>query len=88
MTTAPDISRIREEVAALRQEVRNLGSGEKRYVNRDEIADYIDSTAATVAVMTSRRQIPHIKRGRRVLYDRLVIDAWLAAQSIEPGEAA
>jgi hypothetical protein len=87
MTTAPDISRIREEVAALRQEVRNR-SGEKRYLNRDEIADYIDSTAATVAVMTSRRQIPHIKRGRRVLYDRQVIDAWLAAQSIEPAEAA
>jgi excisionase family DNA binding protein len=71
-------------VAALKEEVRKLDKCRRRYLSRDEVASYIDSTSATVATMTSKRQIPHIKRGRRVLYDRHVIDAWLARQSIEP----
>jgi excisionase family DNA binding protein len=54
----------------------------RRYMDAPELADYINSTTGSVRVMTSRREIPHIKRGRRVLYDRSEIDAWLDAQRV------
>lgn len=55
---------------------------ERRYLNREEVADLIRSTPGSVAVLTSQRRIPHIKRGSRVLYDRLEIEKWLAAQRV------
>jgi excisionase family DNA binding protein len=54
----------------------------RRYLDVQEVADYIRSTVLTVRVKTSRREIPYIKCGRRVLYDRTEIDAWLAAQRV------
>ena len=88
MGTQTEITNIRRQVEALRQELLGLKGTINRYMNREEVAEYIDSTAATIAVMTSRREIPHIKRGRRVLYDRQAIDSWLAAQRVEPVEVA
>lgn len=54
----------------------------RRYLDVQEVADYIHSTPLTIRVKTSRREIPHIKCGRRVLYDRVMIDAWLAARQV------
>jgi flavin-dependent dehydrogenase len=59
-----------------------MGAEERRYMNKHQVADYIDSTPASVSAMTSRREVPHIKRGRRVLYDRYEIDAWLLQQAV------
>jgi hypothetical protein len=59
-----------------------MGAEERRYMNKEQVADYIDSTPASVSAMTSRREVPHIKRGRRVLYDRYAIDAWLLEQAV------
>ena len=53
-----------------------------RYVNAGALAEYINSTEGTVRVDTSRRKIPHIKRGRRVLYDLDEIDEWLDKQRV------
>ena len=52
------------------------------YLTAEEVAPYIRSTVGTVRVMTSKRQIPHIKRGRRVLYERGSIDKWLDEQRV------
>jgi excisionase family DNA binding protein len=48
----------------------------------DGIADYTRSTPMSVRQQVHLRQIPFIKRGRRVLFDRLEIDAWLAKQRV------
>ena len=53
-----------------------------RYLNHQEVAGYIRRTPDTVRVMTSKRQIPHIKCRRSVIYDREVIDLWLAEQAV------
>ena len=58
--------------------------GARRYLDARELADYIHSTLSSVRTLTSKRQIPHIKRGRRCLYDRVAIDRWLAQQSVKP----
>lgn len=55
---------------------------ERRYMNRAEVADLIRSTPGSVAVLTSKRKIPHLKRGSRVLYDREEIEIWLSARRV------
>ena len=55
---------------------------EQRYLNVGEVADYTRSTPMSIRQQVHLRQIPHLKRGRRVLFDRLEIDAWLAKQRV------
>ena len=55
-----------------------------RYLDVPSLAEYIYSTVGTVRVKVSKRQIPHIKCGARVLFDRERIDAWLSEQRVEP----
>jgi len=54
------------------------------YLNVDQLASYIDSTPAGVRQMVYLKQVPYLKRGRRLLFDRLRIDRWLQQQSFEP----
>ena len=58
---------------------------ERRYIGARELAAYIDSTEGSVRQLARQRRIPHVRRGRRVLFDRIVIDKWLAAQAVEAG---
>ena len=53
-----------------------------RYLDVRELADHIHCTVGTVRVKTSRQEIPHIKLGRRVLFNRKEIDAWLITQKV------
>ena len=53
-----------------------------RYRTAEEIALHIRSTTGSVRVATSQQKIPHIKVGRRVLYDVEEIDRWLAGMRV------
>jgi excisionase family DNA binding protein len=53
-----------------------------RYLTAAELATYLRSTLGSIRVKTSRREIPHVKFGRRVLYDKQEIDSWLADQKV------
>ena len=61
----------------------------KRYMNAQQLADYIDSTKGSVRQLVRQRRVPFLKvaGGRRVLFDRFAIDRWLADQSFEPLDA-
>jgi excisionase family DNA binding protein len=54
----------------------------QKYMTAEEVAQYMRSTLGSIRVMTSRKQIPHIKRGSRVLYDLDEIDVWLDKQRV------
>jgi excisionase family DNA binding protein len=53
---------------------------EGQYLDSDECAALIKATRTNVYTLASRRQIPHIKRGHRLLFDREEIIQWLEAQ--------
>ena len=61
-----------------------LNTTERRYLNVSQLAAYIDSTEGSVRQLVHQHRVPHLKRGRRVLFDRLAIDAWLADHRVEP----
>ena len=50
---------------------------EKRFLNVQELTDYIHMSESYVYKMVSKQLIPHIKLGTRTLFERNQIDNWV-----------
>ena len=48
-----------------------------RFLNVQELKDYIHVSESYVYKKVSKNQIPHIKLGSRTLFERNQIDAWV-----------
>jgi excisionase family DNA binding protein len=57
---------------------------EPRLLSQHEAARYLGISYWTVRDLVFRREIPFIKIGRRVLVDRLDLDAYLDRSKIHP----
>lgn len=51
-----------------------------RYLNREQAAAYIGQTPRWFMRSPQGRTIPFTKVGYRCVYDRIELDAWMAAQ--------
>jgi excisionase family DNA binding protein len=58
---------------------------EPRLLSQQEAARYLGISYWTVRDLVFRREVPFIKIGRRVLVDRLDLDAYLDRSKIHPG---
>ena len=50
---------------------------EKRFLNVQELTEYIHMSESYVYKMVSKKIIPHIKLGTRTLFERNQIDNWV-----------
>lgn len=50
---------------------------ERRFLNVQELIDYIHMSESYVYKMVSKQLIPHIKLGTRTLFERSQIDNWV-----------
>jgi excisionase family DNA binding protein len=50
----------------------------------DEVAALLRVPRPTIYELTRTRRLPHIKVGRRTLFVRLDLDAWIVANRITP----
>jgi len=50
---------------------------EKRFLDVQELTDYIHMSESYVYKMVSKKTIPHIKLGTRTLFERNQIDNWV-----------
>jgi len=57
---------------------------EGRYLSIESASRYTALSISYIQKLTSRRRIPFIKAGRRALYDRLLLDKWLARRAVLP----
>lgn len=48
----------------------------------DEFCQYARIGKQTAYRLTSRGEVPHSKRGRRIFFDKAQVDAWLLANSV------
>jgi excisionase family DNA binding protein len=55
-----------------------------KLLNCKEVAKLLDSTPGGIRNMVYRGQIPHIKRGRRLLFDPRDLAEWLSAKKHGP----
>jgi excisionase family DNA binding protein len=51
--------------------------------NVRDAAEYLKTTPQGVYKLVERRQIPHVRLGKRVLFDPKKIRAWIERQAIE-----
>ena len=58
---------------------------EPRLLSQQEAAHYLGISYWTVRDLVFRREIPFIKIGRRILVDRVDLDAYLDRSKIYPG---
>jgi len=58
---------------------------EKRYLNIEELSQYLGMPKQTIYQWTSQHRIPFIKIGR-LRFDKERIDKWLREKSIEPAK--
>ncbi len=49
----------------------------KFYLNVDELAEYIKLSKSTIYKGTMSHRIPHIKAGKKLLFNQDAIDQWL-----------
>ncbi|MCB9341958.1 MAG: helix-turn-helix domain-containing protein [Lewinellaceae bacterium] len=56
----------------------------KTAFNIDEFCDYTGLSKQTVYKKTGKGLIPHSKRGKRLYFDKLKVDAWLLENSVRP----
>jgi excisionase family DNA binding protein len=49
----------------------------RRSMTVDEVSAYTGLSKQGVYIKTSKNEIPHSKRGKRLFFDRVEIDAWL-----------
>jgi excisionase family DNA binding protein len=56
----------------------------KRFIDADEVADYLGLAESTVYTMVSQRRIPFVKMGRRTKFDRKELDRWIHSHSFQP----
>ncbi len=50
---------------------------EYKYLSLSELCAYINLSKSTIYKKTSQREIPHIKSGKKLLFDQARIDQWL-----------
>ncbi|MHB1446406.1 MAG: helix-turn-helix domain-containing protein [Acidimicrobiales bacterium] len=70
---------------------RGPGSGRgdaenSRYARIEGIAAYTALTVRHLHDLTRRREIPHIRVGKVVLYDKVAVDEWLSGRQTQPAQ--
>ena len=61
-----------------------------RLLTAVEVSELLRIPRSTVYEMTRTRRLPHLKVGRRTLFDPRVLDEWIASQNVKTrgGDAA
>jgi excisionase family DNA binding protein len=52
---------------------------DKRYLSVKEVAEYLGRTEKSIYISVGRRQLPYRKLGKKLVFDRLEIDKFIAA---------
>lgn len=58
-----------------------------RILNLNEAAAFVGLAKGTVYKLTSAGTIPHAKRGKKLVFEREALEAWLLENRVQPNEA-
>ena len=62
--------------------IKSLLLGDKKTLTLDEGCKYTGYSKSYMYKLTSGQQIPHLKRGKKVFFDKDELDAWLRHNKI------
>jgi len=55
-----------------------------RYLRIPQAASYLGLAPKTLYRLTEERRIPHIRKGRTLFFDRVALDRWMQAGTVNP----
>jgi excisionase family DNA binding protein len=55
-----------------------------RYLSIEQASEYLGLSISYVQKLCSRRRVPFLKIGRRCLFDRALLDRWMARRQVLP----
>ena len=57
---------------------------EGRYLSIEQASAYLGLSVSYLQKLTCRGRVPYVKVGRRCLYDRTLLDKWMARRAVLP----
>lgn len=59
----------------------------KQFLSKKELSDYLGISVFTIdSWVSERREIPFVKMGKRVMFDRTDVANWLTSRKVLPKE--
>lgn len=55
-------------------------SVEPRYLDVNGVAGYLTKSPDAIRMLVKKAQIPHVRLGRSIRFDRVAIDKWMLGQ--------
>lgn len=76
---------VREEVKQVVSQCLNEQKEKEKptYLTVEQLADYLNTTVSAIYGKVYRKEVPHIKRGKRLLFCINDIDAWLKSGTVK-----
>ncbi|MEI6049368.1 MAG: helix-turn-helix domain-containing protein [Bacteroidota bacterium] len=81
------VMQLLQEVAYIKNHLLNEGAisaapeprpeDEKQFLTVTDVSGKLDLTIGSIYNMTSKQEIPHFKRGKRIYFDKVEIDEWI-----------
>lgn len=62
--------------------IEQILKGSKKVMTLNEFCQYTGYSKNYVYKLTSRNEVPHFKRGKKVFFDKDIIDEWLKMNPI------
>ncbi len=66
-----------KQIEATLEMIKSIIMVNKKTMTIDETCNYTGYTKSYMYKLTSGKQIPHLKRGKKVFFDKDEIDAWI-----------
>ena len=79
-----ELEGIRGELALLRGQEGKGATSAKQYLTLDDTVSLIGLSRSKLYRLTSRKQIPFLKVGGKIIFRQSDLDSWLDAQAVQP----
>lgn len=76
---------LTQAIDTLTEHLYNDSNNVNKPLSLNETIHYLDVSKATLYLLTSKREIPHLKRGQKLYFLKADLDQWLLSHRIEKG---
>lgn len=70
-------------IKLMREQPKHLGKNFDKPMSVDEASEYLNIAKGTIYGLTSKRLIPHFKRGKKLVFLKADLDQWLLSQRMK-----
>lgn len=71
------LNELTEIITELNDKLTKQRPVESKPFNMNDAAKYLDISKPTLYALTSKREIPHMKRGKKLYFDKVELEIWL-----------